>query len=64
MQLGDVANFSEVLINPYEWKYPEKTAATLFFICTCIAIGGFTSADFALKIVMMVLICKSLGISR
>lgn len=58
MQLGDVADFLEVLINFYEWKYPEKTADTLFFICTCIAIGAFASADFALKIVMIILICK------
>jgi hypothetical protein len=48
----------EVLISFYEWKYPEKTAATLFFICICIAISVFTSAGFALKVVMMILTCK------
>lgn len=64
MQLGDIADFLEVLINFYDWKYPEKTAATLFCMCTCVAVGILASADFALKIVMMVLICKRLAAVR
>ncbi|TKA72586.1 hypothetical protein B0A49_03439 [Cryomyces minteri] len=56
LQLGDLADFLEVVINFYEWTYPSKTAASVFFLLTCIAVGLLASSGFSIKVCTLVTI--------
>ena len=51
MQLGDLANFVEVLVNFYGWERPRKTAATLFFFLSCLALTLLADIRYCVKVV-------------
>ena len=54
MQLGDLANFIEVLTNFYRWERPNKTAGTLFFFTVCLAITLLADMRFCMKIIWFI----------
>ncbi|KAF2140333.1 uncharacterized protein K452DRAFT_54353 [Aplosporella prunicola CBS 121167] len=56
VQLHDLANFLEMLQNFYQWRFPEKTLATLFTFCMAIALGAFTPTGYSMRVVTLVLI--------
>lgn len=50
LQLGDIANMLEVFSNFYQWMYPRKTAATLWFFASCLLITLFCDMGYCVKI--------------
>ncbi|OKL64210.1 hypothetical protein UA08_00512 [Talaromyces atroroseus] len=49
LQLGDLANFLEILRNFYSWRNPSKTAATPFFFFSCLLVSVFADMEFCMK---------------
>ena len=54
LQLGDIANMLEVFSNFYHWKSPRKTAATLCFFASCLAVTVFAGMAFCMKVVFFI----------
>ncbi|KAH0553106.1 hypothetical protein GP486_006703 [Trichoglossum hirsutum] len=50
IQIGDMANFLEVMYNLYHWKSPQKTVASLYFFITCFLISAMADMEFCMKI--------------
>ncbi|KAI9828444.1 MAG: hypothetical protein M1832_002872 [Thelocarpon impressellum] len=50
LQLGDLANLLEVFANFYAWKSPRKTAASLFFVSSCLLMCVLADAKFCSKV--------------
>ncbi|KAJ9265485.1 hypothetical protein DTO212C5_6678 [Paecilomyces variotii] len=56
LQVGDIADFFEILRNFYRWRNPSKTAATLFFFASCATVSLFADTAFCMKIFWLVAI--------
>ncbi|KAN0068315.1 hypothetical protein V8E54_013511 [Elaphomyces granulatus] len=56
VQMGDLAAFLEILGNFYNWQYPRRTAATLFFLVSCLSLALFTDLKFCMKVFWFVCI--------
>lgn len=54
LQLGDAADFLEILYNFYSWKSPRKTWATLAFFTVCLLISLFADMAYCMKIVWFI----------
>ncbi|KAK5050009.1 hypothetical protein LTR84_004128 [Exophiala bonariae] len=54
-QLGDLADFLEVLINFHRHERPNKTMASLFFFLSCLAVALFADMAFCVKLVWFIL---------
>lgn len=50
LQLGDIANMLEVFANFYHWLSPQKTAATLWFFASCLAVSLCCDMAFCVKV--------------
>ncbi|KAF2157389.1 hypothetical protein K461DRAFT_215317, partial [Myriangium duriaei CBS 260.36] len=53
MQLSDLADFLEILNNFYDWRYPAKTWATLFWFVCAIIMGVALPTGYNMKILWM-----------
>lgn len=56
LQLNDLADHLERMQNLYDWKFPEKTWATLFCIACAIALGVLTPTGYSMRVVTFVAI--------
>ncbi|OAL38036.1 hypothetical protein AYO20_02488 [Fonsecaea nubica] len=54
LQLGDLANFLEILLNFHRWERPNMTLATLFFFACCLLITLCADMAFCVKLVWFV----------
>lgn len=56
VQLNDLADYLERLQNFYDWKFPEKTWASLFCIASAIALGVLTPTGYSMRVLTFVAI--------
>ena len=55
LQLGDLANFLEILANFYTWVIPRKTAASIFFFFVCFLITVLADMRYCVKIIWFII---------
>lgn len=53
-QLGDLADYLEILQNFYSWADPRATLNTIIFWLTCAAVAGLSSGEFGTSVVWWV----------
>ncbi|KAF4544193.1 P-loop containing nucleoside triphosphate hydrolase protein [Lasiodiplodia theobromae] len=56
LQLNDLADHLERMQNFYDWKFPERTWATLFCIACAILLGVLTPTAFSMRVLTFVAI--------
>lgn len=54
-QLGDLADFIEILINFHRHERPNKTMASLFFFTSCLMVTLFADMAFCVKLVWFII---------
>ncbi|KIX98546.1 uncharacterized protein Z520_05847 [Fonsecaea multimorphosa CBS 102226] len=54
LQLGDLANFLEIMLNFHRWERPNLTLASLFFFACCLLITLCADMAFCVKLVWFV----------
>ena len=55
LQLADAADYLEVWANFYNWAWPRKTAASLFFFAICLLITLVADMAFCMKVVWFII---------